>query len=70
VQGRFSEIELTLFFLQERLLYRPRLITLQDSKVRHKRPLFPYHVRNSHNLARRLPFEIDTVGNMQIFAYL
>ena len=35
----------------------PQLVTLQDSKVRHPTPLFPYHVRISHNLARRLPFE-------------
>ena len=44
--------------------HRPRLVTLQDSKVRHPTPLFSYHVRISHNLARRLPFETDTVGNM------
>ena len=50
--------------------HRPRLVTLQDSKVRHPTPLFPYHVHISRNLARRLPFERDTVGNMQIFAYL
>ena len=50
--------------------HRPRLVTLQDSKVRHPTPLFPYHVRISRNLARRLPFERDTAGNMQIFAYL
>ena len=61
----------TMFLLlQERLLQRPRLVTLQDNKVRHKRPFFPYHVRISRNLARRLPFERDTVGNMQIFPYL
>ena len=61
----------TMFLLlQERLLQRPRLVTLQDNKVRHKRPFFPYHVRISRNLARRLPFERDTVGNMHIFLYL
>ena len=49
--------------------HRPRLATLQDSKVRHHTPLFPYDVRILHNLARHLPFERDTVGNMQIFAY-
>ena len=38
--------------------------------MRHKRPFFPYHVHISRNLARRLPFERDTVGNMQIFLYL
>ena len=52
------------------ILHRPWLITLQDSKVRHPTPLFPYLVRISRNLARRLPFERDTVVNMQIFAYL
>jgi len=50
--------------------HRPRLVTLQDNKVRHPTPLFPYHVRISRNLARRLSFERDTVGNMWIFAYL
>ena len=65
---RFDTIMFLL--LQERLLQRSRLVTLQDNKVRHKRPFFPYHVRISRNLARRLPFERDTVGNMQIFAYL
>ena len=44
--------------------HRPRLVTLQDSNVRHPTPLVPYHVRISCNLARRLPFKRDTVGNM------
>jgi len=74
VQGRCCRnLDLTLIMfllLQERLLQRSRLVTLQDNKVRHKRPFFPYHVRISRNLARRLPFERDTVENMQIFAYL
>ena len=65
---RFDTIMFLL--LQERLLQRSRLVTLQDSKVRHKRSFFLYHVRISRNLARRLPFERDMVGNMQIFAYL
>ena len=33
-------------------------------------PFFVSHVRISHNLVRRLPFEIDTDGNMQNFAYV
>ena len=50
--------------------HRPRLVTLQDSKVRHPTPLFLYDIHISRNLARRLPFERDTVGNMQIFPYV
>ena len=49
---------------------RPWLVTLPDSKVRHDTPLFSFDVRISRNLVRRLPFERDTVGGMQIFAYL
>jgi len=70
VLPKFRFDTILFLLLQERLLQRPRLVTLQDSKVRHKRPFFPYHVCISRNLARRLPFERDTVGNMQIFAYL
>ena len=44
--------------------HHPRLVTLPDSKVRHPTPLFPYDVRISCYLTRRLPFERDTVGNM------
>ena len=43
-------------------MQRPRLVTLQDSKVRHKRLFFPYHVHISRNLARRLLFERDIGG--------
>ena len=32
--------------------------------------LFSYSIRSSHNPVRRLPFETDTVRNMQIFTYL
>jgi len=35
----------------------PWLVTLQDSKVGHPTPLFPYHVHILRNLARRLPSE-------------
>ena len=78
VQGRCCQnLQLTLlcsFVAGEAIAriipHRPRLVTLQDSKVRHPTPLFPYDVRISCNLARCLQFERDTVGNMQISAYL
>ena len=75
LQGRCCRIcQLTLlcpFTCRERLALAPcLLVPSQRSKVRHTRPLLPYHVRRSRNLVRRLPFERGTVVNMQMFAYV
>ena len=47
-------------------------LSLQDvwQGEAYKTPLFVPHVCISRNLVRRLPFEIDTDGNMQNFAYV